>query len=103
MTKTIHKTVKNGQTYYHVMDEQWVDGKPVRKYVAYLGKSPKSKSEIMPSEVIKYVERLLGARLTQEEIDTTLKKMGIEYDAWPITKIVIENDLTLQKVFLKLK
>ena len=36
-------------------------------------------------------------------MDKILKKIGIEYDAWPITKIIIENDLKLKKVFLKLK
>ena len=36
-------------------------------------------------------------------MDGILKKIGIEYDAWPITKIIIENDLKLKKVFLKLK
>jgi len=29
--------------------------------------------------------------------------IGIDYDAWPVTKIIIENDLKLQKIFLKLK
>jgi hypothetical protein len=32
-----------------------------------------------------------------------LKKIGREYDAWPITKIIIENDLKMRKIFLKLK
>lgn len=32
-----------------------------------------------------------------------LKKIGIDYDAWPITSIIIENNLKMQKVFLKLK
>ena len=38
--------------------------------------------------------------ISQEEMDEILKKIGIEYDAWPITKIIIENDLKLKKVFL---
>lgn len=103
MTKTIHKTIKNGSTYYHVMDERWVNGKPVRKYIGYLGKSPNSMKEIEPGEVMKYLERLLKKGMSQEEIDQMLKQMGIEYDAWPITSIVMENNLRLQKVFLKLK
>jgi hypothetical protein len=103
MTKTIHKTIKNGSTYYHVMDERWVNGKPVRKYVGYLGKSPNSKNEIEPGEIMKYLERMLKKGISQEEIDLILKKMGIGYDAWPITGIVIENNLKLQKIFLKLK
>ena len=52
---------------------------------------------------MQYVQRLLNERICQEEIGEILKKMGIEYDTWPITKILIENDLKLQKVFLRLK
>ena len=96
-------TRKDGETYYSVVDEKRVNGKVVQKYVGYLGKSPKSKNEIEPEEILKYVQRLLKKGVSQEEIDTILRKIGIEYDAWPITKIIIENDLKLQKVFLKLK
>ena len=32
-----------------------------------------------------------------------LKMIGIAYDAWPIKRIIIENNLKMQKVFLKLK
>ena len=56
-----------------------------------------------PKEILPYLERLLTLGISQEDINTILKKIGIEYDAWPITKIIIENDLKLQKVFLKLK
>jgi hypothetical protein len=52
---------------------------------------------------MKYLERLLKRGINQNEVDQILKKIGIEYDAWPITKIMIENDLKLKKVFLKLK
>ncbi|EQD29643.1 hypothetical protein B1B_18669, partial [mine drainage metagenome] len=41
--------------------------------------------------------------ISQEEINEILKKIGIEYDAWPITRIIIENDLKMKKLFLKLK
>ena len=80
-----------------------VNGKVVQKYVGYLGKSLNSKTEIDPEEIMKYVSRLLKKGISQEDMDEILKKIGIEYDAWPITKIIIENDLKLQKVFLKLK
>lgn len=103
MTKTVNKITKNGHSYYTVIDEKWVNGKPVRKYVGYLGKSPKSKNEVDPNELVKYVQRLLKKGISQEEIAEILKKIGIEYDAWPITKIVIENDLKLNTIFLKLK
>ena len=52
---------------------------------------------------MKYLERLLKKGISQEEIGEILKKIGIEYDTWPITKILIENDLKLKKVFLRLK
>ena len=80
-----------------------VNGKVVQKYVGYLGKSLNSKNEIEPEEILKYISRLLKKGISQEEIDEILKKIGIEYDAWQITKIIIENDLKLKKVFLKLK
>ena len=46
---------------------------------------------------------MLKKGISQEDIDSILKKIGIEYDAWPITRIIIENDLKLQKIFLRLK
>jgi hypothetical protein len=46
---------------------------------------------------------LLKKDIKLEEIDEILKKIGIEYDPLPITKIIIENDLRMKKVFLKLR
>ena len=94
---------KNGKTYYSLVDEKRVGGKVVQKYVGYLGKDPKSKSEVRPEDILQYAGRLLNLKVSQEEIDSVLKKMGIEYDAWPLTKIIIENDLKLKKLFLRLK
>ena len=54
-------------------------------------------------DILQYIERLLNMEISQEEINSILKKIGIDYDAWPITKIIIENDLKLNKLFLKLK
>ena len=68
-----------------------------------LGKDLNSRIEIEPEEILKYISRLLKKGIGLEEIDEILKNIGIEYDAWPITKIIIENDLKLKKVFLKLK
>ena len=94
---------KNGKTYYSLVDEKRVNGKVVQKYVGYLGKNLNSKSEIKPEDILKYVERLLSLGISQEEISSILKKIGIDYDAWPITRIIIEHDLKLKKLFLKLK
>lgn len=94
---------KDGKTYYSLVDEKRVNGKVVQKYVGYLGKSLKSRNEIGHEEILKYVQRLLKKGISQEDIDSILKKIGIEYDAWPITRIIIENDLKLQKIFLRLK
>ena len=99
----VKRKSKSGNVYYNLVDEKRVNGKVVQKYVGYLGKSLNSKTEIEPEEILKYVSRLLKKGISQEEIDEILKKIGIEYDAWPITKIIIENDLKLQKVFHKLK
>ena len=99
----VKRKSKSGNVYYNLVDEKRVNGKVVQKYVGYLGKSLNSKNEIEPEEILKYVSRLLKKGISQEEMDEILKKIGIEYDAWPITKIIIENDLKLKKVFLKLK
>jgi hypothetical protein len=103
MTIVPHKVNRKGHEYYELIEEKWVNGKVVQKYVGYLGKDPKAKNEVKPGDILPYIERLLNMGISQEEIDQILKKIGIEYDAWPITKIIIENDLKLKKVFLKLK
>ena len=103
MTVIPRKVRREHGEYWELIDEKRVNGKVVQKYVGYLGKSLKSKNEIEPEEILKYVQRLLKKGINQDEIDSILKKIGIEYDAWPITKIIIENDLKLQKVFLRLK
>ena len=99
----VKRKSKSGNVYYNLIDEKRINGKIVQKYVGYLGKSPNSKSEIEPKDILQYIERLLNMEISQEEINSILKKIGIDYDAWPITKIIIENDLKLNKLFLKLK
>jgi|AADL01.1.fsa_nt_gi ABC-type multidrug transport system ATPase subunit len=99
----VKRKSKSGNVYYNLIDEKRINGKIVQKYVGYLGKSPNSKSEVKPKDILQYIERLLNMQISQEEINSILKKIGIEYDAWPITKIIIENDLKMNKVFLKLK
>ena len=103
MTVIPHKVKRNGKKYYELIDVKRVKGKTVQTYVGYLGKNPRSKIDVNPKEILPYLERLLTLGISQEDINSILKKIGIEYDAWPITKIIIENDLKLQKVFLKLK
>ncbi len=103
MTIIPHKVKRNGKEYYELINVKRVNGKTVQKYVGYLGKDPKSKIEVNPSDILPYIGRLLTMGISQEEIDEILKKIGIDYDAWPITKIIIENDLKMKKVFLRLK
>jgi hypothetical protein len=103
MTVIPRKVKREHGEYWELVDVKRVNGKVVQKYVGYLGKSPTSKNEIEPDDIMKYLERLLKKGISQEEIGDILKKIGIEYDAWPITKILMENDLKLNKVFLKLK
>ncbi len=101
---TIRKEKRaNGAVYYKAYDVKHVNGKIVQKYIGYIGKSPNSTKEIEPEVLLKYVERLINKNVSQEDINNILKKIGIEYDAWPVTKIIIENDLRLNKLFLKLK
>jgi len=99
----VKRKSKSGNVYYNLIDEKRINGRIVQKYVGYLGKSPNSKNEIEPKDILQYIERLLNMEISQEEINSILKKIGIDYDAWPITKIIIENDLKINKVFLKLK
>ena len=103
MTVIPRKVRREHGEYWELVDVKRVNGKVVQKYVGYLGKSLNSRNEIEPEEILKYVSRLLKKGISQEEMDEILKKIGIEYDAWPITKIIIENDLKLKKIFLKLK
>ena len=99
----VKRKSRSGKVYYNLVDEKRVNGKVVQKYVGYLGKNLNAKNEIEPGDTLPYVTRLISKGISQEEIDSILKKIGIEYDAWPITRIVIENDLKLKKLFLKLK
>ena len=104
MSITVRKEKRaNGKEYYKAYDVKRVNGKIVQKYVGYIGKSPDSKREIEPETLLPYVERLFRKGISQEKINVILKKMGIEYDALPITKIIIENDLKMKKIFLRLK
>ena len=103
MTVIPRKVRREHGEYWELVDVKRVNGKVVQKYAGYLGKSLNSRNEIEPEEILKYILRLLKKGISQEEMDEILKKIGIEYDAWPITKIIIENDLKLKKVFLKLK
>ena len=103
MTVIPRKVRREHGEYWELVDVKRVNGKVVQKYAGYLGKSLNSRIEIEPEEILKYISRLLKKGIGLEEIDEILKNIGIEYDAWPITKIIIENDLKLKKVFLKLK
>ena len=56
-----------------------------------------------PALLLQYAQILLKKGISQVKIGSILKKIGIKYDAWPITKVIIENDLKMKKVFLRLK
>ena len=96
-------TRKSGKTYYSLVDEKRVNGKVVQKYVGYLGKDPKSKTEISFGDVLPYVTRLMNLEISDSEMHEVLKKIGIDSDLTPITKIVLENDRKLKRTFLRLK
>ena len=93
----------NGKEYYKLYEVKRVNGKVRTKYVGYLGKNPNSKKEITGREILPYVERLLDIEISDSEIRDILKKIGIDCDISPITKIVLENDRKLGKTFLRLK
>ena len=57
----------------------------MQKYVGYLGESLNSKNEIQPEEIVRCISRLLNKEISDVEMEEILKKIWIEYDAWPIT------------------
>ena len=97
------RRTRSGKEYYELWDSKRVGGKVVMKYVGYLGKSPKSIQELTVEQLLPYVQRLLDTELTDVDMQRILKKMGIEIDVWPITKIIIENDMKLKKLLLRFK
>lgn len=94
---------KDGKTYYSLVDQKRINGKVVQKYVGYLGKSPNAKKEITFGDVLPYVQRLMDVEATNADIRRILSKLGIDVDISPITKIVLENDRKLKKIFLRIK
>ena len=105
MTLVVKKVTRKGndRVYYSLVDEKRVNGKVVQKYVGYLGKDPKSKSEITFGDILPYVTRLMDLEITDAGIHDVLKKIGIDSDIKPITKIVLENDRKLKKTFLRIR
>ena len=93
----------NGKEYYKLYEVKRVNGKVRTKYVGYLGKNPNSKKEITGKDVLTYVERLLNVEISDSEIMDILKKIGIDCDISPITKIILENDRKLGKTFMRIK
>ena len=102
ITTRKHKS-KSGKEYYELVDVRRVKGKVVTRYVGYLGKNLNSKVELTGKHIFLYVERLLSAEISDSDIRDILKKIGIDCDISPITKIVLENDRKLGKAFLRIK
>jgi phenylalanyl-tRNA synthetase beta subunit len=94
---------KSGKVYYNLIDEKRVNGKVVQKYVGYLGKDLNSKREVAFRDVLPYVTRLMDLEITDADIHHILKKIGINADITPITKIVLENDRKLKRTFLRIR
>ena len=104
MTLVVKRIKSQGDSsYYKLVDEKRVNGKVVTKYVGYLGKTPKSIQELTPELLLPYVQRLLDIELTDVDMARILKKMGVETDVWPITRIIIENDRRLKKLLLRFR
>ncbi len=101
ITKKVKR--KNGKTYYSLVDERRVGDRVIQKYVGYIGKDPKSKSEITFGEVLPYVTRLMDLEISDAGIHSVLRRIGIDADISPITKIVLENDRKLKRTFLRIR
>ncbi len=99
----VKRKSKSGKIYYNLIDEKRVNGKVIQTYVGYLGKDPKSKTEITFSEVLPYLTRLMDLEITDAEMHDILMKIGINVDIKPITKIILENDRKLKKMFLRIR
>ena len=91
MTIIPRKVKRKHGEYWELVDVKRVNGKIVQKYVGYLGKNPNSKIELTGKDIFPYVERLLSAEISDSDIRDILKKIGIDCDISPITKIVLEN------------
>ena len=103
MTIIPQKVNRKGHEYYELVDVKWVNGRTVHKYVGYLGKDLSSKREIAFGEILPYVTRLMDLEISDSGMRDVLKKIGIDTDITPITKIVLENDRKLKKTFLRIK
>ena len=103
MTIIPHRVKRRGHEYYELIDVRRINGKTVQKYVGYLRKDPNSKREIEPEELMPYIERLLKKGIGVDQVSPILKKLGIEYDVSNLTKITIENDLRLKRIFQRLR
>jgi Na+/phosphate symporter len=104
MSISVRKEMRaNGKEYYKLYEVKRVNGNVKTKYVGYLWKSPRSKVEITGEEILQYVFRLMKKDLKDGEIKDILNKIGINYDIEPITKIIIENDRKLNKIYIRLK
>ena len=93
----------NGKAYYKLYDTRRIKGKVKTTYVGYLGKDPKSKVEISYGDILPYMSRLMDLEITDAEMHDILRKIGIDSDISPITRIVIENDRKLKKTFLRIR
>ena len=104
-TLVVKKVTRKGneRVYYSLVDEKRVTGKVVQKYVGYLGKDPKSKSEVTFGDILSYVTRIMDLDITDSGIHDVLKNMGIDSNVKPIIKIVLENDRKLKKIFLRIR
>lgn len=103
VTLSVTKHRRRGGIYYDLWDQKRIRGKVVRKYVGYLGTSPKAKQEITPEVVYPYVRRLLTIGIDDTSVSDILKRIGIETEIWPITKLIIEHDRKLNRLFLRFK
>lgn len=59
--------------------------------------------DVTGKDLMPYVERLLNARISDSEIKRILRRLGLPTDISSITRIVLENDRSFGKTFLRLK
>ncbi len=81
------RKTKTGKIYYELWEVKWVNGKVVSKYVGYLGKSPKTKQELTPEQLLPYVNKIkliketvkkdMNGTLSNEFLDSASNRLAI--------------------------
>jgi hypothetical protein len=92
------------QTYYYLVEGQWIDGKVKQKVIKYLGKKPDVLVvELDREQTKKVVEETFLADIPQEELKKRLKRLGIPTPEEPIGEMNLTHKIGGKKCTLSLR